>query len=187
MDSTLIDQEIIDELARSVGLTAQVSAITARAMNGEIGFESSLRERVGMLKGVRESVWEELKGRVTVAEGAKELVGFLRGRGCMTGVVSGGFAPMAEWLGGELGLDFVVANHVCVALCFGAEEVHVLLSGECEIFYVRTAVVLCLPTSFPQRTVWKSDPPCAFSLRCQPRMKNSPTPTSPAPSPPLTP
>ena len=112
MDSTLINEEVIDELARSIGKTDIVSAITARAMNGEIDFETSLRERVAMLKGVRSDVWDELKGTVTIAEGARELIQGLKKMGVVTGVVSGGFVPMAEWLKGELGLDYAFANHV---------------------------------------------------------------------------
>ena len=112
MDSTLINEEIIDELARSIGLTEAVSVITARAMNGEIDFATSLKERVAMLKGVPSSVWEDLKNSVTIAEGARELIAGLKQRGVFTGVVSGGFTPMAEWLKGELGLDIAVANHL---------------------------------------------------------------------------
>ena len=112
MDSTLINEEVIDELARSIGISDAVSAITARAMNGDIDFATSLSERVAMLKGVRTNVWDELKETVTIATGAKELVSGLRRKGVLTGVVSGGFIPMAEWLKCELGLDFAVANHL---------------------------------------------------------------------------
>lgn len=112
MDSTLINEEVIDELARSIGISDAVSAITARAMNGEIDFATSLKERVGMLKGVPTTVWEDLKTTVTVAEGARELITGLRRRGVYTGVVSGGFTPMAEWLKEQLGLDIAVANHL---------------------------------------------------------------------------
>ena len=112
MDSTLINEEVIDELARSIGISDAVSAITARAMNGEIDFATSLKERVGMLKGVPTTVWEDLKKTVTIAEGARELVAGLKAKGVFTGVVSGGFTLMAEWLKGELGLDVAVANHL---------------------------------------------------------------------------
>lgn len=112
MDSTLINEEVIDELARSIGISDAVSAITARAMNGDIDFATSLSERVAMLKGVRTSVWEDLKKTVTIATGARELVSGLKKKGVLTGVVSGGFIPMAEWLKGELGLDVAVANHL---------------------------------------------------------------------------
>ena len=112
MDSTLINEEVIDELARSIGISDAVSAITARAMNGDIDFATSLSERVAMLKGVRTDVWEDLKSTVTIATGAKELIGGLKKKGVLTGVVSGGFTPMAEWLKGELGLDVAFANHL---------------------------------------------------------------------------
>ena len=112
MDSTLINEEVIDELARSIGVSDAVSAITARAMNGDIDFATSLSERVAMLKGARADVWNDLKTTVTIATGARELVGGLKKRGVLTGVVSGGFTPMAEWLKGELGLDVAFANHL---------------------------------------------------------------------------
>ncbi|KAL8975392.1 MAG: hypothetical protein Q9197_000373 [Variospora fuerteventurae] len=112
MDSTLINEEVIDELARSINITSAVSAITARAMNGEIEFEQSLRERLALLIGVKADVWEELKKTVTIAAGAGELIEYLRARGVMTVVVSGGFAPMASWLKEQLGLDHAFANHV---------------------------------------------------------------------------
>ena len=112
MDSTLINEEVIDELARSIGISDAVSAITARAMNGDIDFATSLSERVAMLKGVRTNVWDDLKKTVTIATGARELVRALKQKGVLTGVVSGGFIPMAEWLKGELGLDVAVANHL---------------------------------------------------------------------------
>ncbi|KAI4175109.1 MAG: hypothetical protein LQ343_001870 [Gyalolechia ehrenbergii] len=115
MDSTLINEEVIDELARSIGITSAVSAITARAMNGEIEFEQSLRERLRLLKGVKADVWEELKRSVTIAAGAKELITYLHERGVITVVVSGGFAPMALWLKEQLGLDHAYANHLVVS------------------------------------------------------------------------
>lgn len=112
MDSTLINEEVIDELARSIGVSDAVSAITARAMNGDIDFATSLSERVAMLKGVHTNVWEDLKKTVTIATGARELVSGLKKKEVLTGVVSGGFTPMAEWLKGELGLDVAFANHL---------------------------------------------------------------------------
>ena len=112
MDSTLINEEVIDELARSIGISDAVSAITARAMNGDIDFATSLSERVAMLKGVPANVWGDLKKTVTIATGARELVSGLKQKGVLTGVVSGGFTPMAEWLKCELGLDVAFANHL---------------------------------------------------------------------------
>ncbi len=115
MDSTLINEEVIDELARSVGVSDAVSAITARAMNGDIDFATSLKERVGMLKGVPTTVWQDLRKTVTIATGARELIAGLHKKGVYTAVASGGFTPMAEWLKGELGLDLAVANHLLEA------------------------------------------------------------------------
>ncbi|MDI1486997.1 MAG: Phosphoserine phosphatase [Ramalina farinacea] len=132
MDSTLITQEIIDELARSINATAAVSAITSRAMNGEIDFAESLRQRVGMLRGVRvPDVWEDLKRSITIAPGARELIAALKAGGCVTAVVSGGFIPMAEWLKEELGLDYAVANVLQTAPADG-EMGYEHLTGELD-------------------------------------------------------
>lgn len=112
MDSTLINEEVIDELARPIGVSPSVSAITARAMNGEIDFAQSLRARLALLKGVNANIWKELPKSLSIATGAKELCAELRSRGVITAVASGGFAPMAEWLKEQLGLDYAFANHV---------------------------------------------------------------------------
>ena len=112
LDSTLINQEVIDELARSIGVTHLVSAITERAMAGELDFAASLKERVALLKGVRADVWEDLKGQLTFATGAKELCRGLKRLEVKMAVLSGGFVQMAEWVKGELGLDYAFANHV---------------------------------------------------------------------------
>lgn len=114
MDSTLIDQEVIDELARSIGVTDTVSSITTAAMNGEIDFATSLHQRVALLNGVRADVWETLRnnGQITIAKGARELITGLKAMGVTTAVVSGGFMPMAEWLQQQLGLDYAFANHL---------------------------------------------------------------------------
>lgn len=114
MDSTLIQQEVIDELARAVGLYEQCAAITAAAMRGEepyTDFSASLRARVRLLKGVPLSIWDDLKRDViTFTPGARELIKALRGLGWKTAVLSGGFMPLAEWVKSELGLDFALAN-----------------------------------------------------------------------------
>lgn len=114
MDSTLIQQEVIDELARAVGLYDECAAITAAAMRGEApytDFAASLRARVKLLKGVPLSIWSDLKKDViTFTPGARELIKALRGLGWKTAVLSGGFMPLAEWVKSELGLDFALAN-----------------------------------------------------------------------------
>ncbi|KAK0333835.1 Phosphoserine phosphatase [Friedmanniomyces endolithicus] len=116
MDSTLIQQEVIDELARAVGKYAQVSAITDAAMRGEApytDFEASLRARVALLKGVPISIWDGLKeGTITFTPGGAELVRVLRALGWKTAVLSGGFMPLASWVKGVLGLDYAFANQL---------------------------------------------------------------------------
>lgn len=104
MDSTMIGQECIDELADAVGLKDHVSAITARAMNGEIPFEAALRERVALLKGLRTTVVEEvIRDRISLAPGGLELVATMKRNGGHTALVSGGFTcftgPVAAMLG----------------------------------------------------------------------------------------
>lgn len=92
MDSTMIDQECIDELAAEIGIKDHVAAITARAMNGEIEFEPALRERVALLKGLELSVIDRvIEGRITLASGGRELIATMRQDGAYTALVSGGF------------------------------------------------------------------------------------------------
>lgn len=97
----------------SVGTKLSVSQeITARAMNGEIDFSTSLKARVSLLKGVPADVFEKLKPIITISPGARELCKALRALGYRLAVLSGGFQPLADWLAGELGLDYAFANHV---------------------------------------------------------------------------
>lgn len=112
MDSTLIQQEVIDEIAAYVGVKKDVAAITERAMNGELDFSASLRARVALLKGVPSDVFERLKPKIVITPGAKELCKCLKRLGFTLAVLSGGFQPLADWLAGELGLDHAFANHL---------------------------------------------------------------------------
>ena len=113
MDSTLIEQEVIDELARSNGFYDKVSEITESAMRGERDFATSLKDRVALLKGLNVEVWDDLKKtRITFASGARELCRALKKLGVKMAVLSGGFTPLAEWVKSELGLDFAHANFV---------------------------------------------------------------------------
>lgn len=114
MDSTLIEQEVIDEIARFIGVEDEVSAITARAMNGEIDFTESLRQRVALLKGAPANVFDELKSLITFTPGARELCKALKMLGYKLAVLSGGFVPLANYIKSELGLDYAYANQVCV-------------------------------------------------------------------------
>ncbi|KAI5779050.1 HAD-like domain-containing protein [Geopyxis carbonaria] len=115
MDSTLIQQEVIDEIARFIGVEEKVSAITARAMNGELDFTQSLKERVSLLKGVPATVFEDLKSVITFTNGAKELCKVLKKLGYKMAVLSGGFIPLANYIKQELGLDYAYANQLVVS------------------------------------------------------------------------
>ncbi len=103
MDSTMIEQECIDELAECAGIRAHVSAITARAMAGEINFEAALKARVALLKGVRLEEIEMILERLTLTPGARALVATMRAHGAHTALVSGGFTHftrhVAVWAG----------------------------------------------------------------------------------------
>ncbi|KAF2666056.1 phosphoserine phosphatase serb [Microthyrium microscopicum] len=115
MDSTLIQQEVIDEIARKIGVEDQVSEITERAMNGELDFAASLRARCALLQGVSSSVFEELKQVITLSPGAGQLVKAFKRLGYKTAVLSGGFLPLTSWQAQQLGLDYAHANHLVVS------------------------------------------------------------------------
>jgi phosphoserine phosphatase len=111
MDSTMIQQECIDELADVAGVGARVSAITARAMNGELNFHEALVARVGLLAGLSESVvGEVLDSRITLAPGGKTLVATMRAQGAYTALVSGGFTVFTGPVAAALGFDEHRAN-----------------------------------------------------------------------------
>ncbi|HVW54874.1 MAG TPA: phosphoserine phosphatase SerB [Rhizobiaceae bacterium] len=113
MDSTMIGQECIDELADAIGIKPEVAAITARAMNGEIAFEPALRERVRLLKGLPVSAIEEvIRERITLAPGSSELVATMKKNGARTALVSGGFTAFTSRIGGMLGFDENSANRL---------------------------------------------------------------------------
>ncbi|MDS1135683.1 phosphoserine phosphatase SerB [Nitratireductor indicus] len=111
MDSTMIDQECIDELAAELGLKEQVAEITRRAMNGEIAFEPALEERVGLLKGLPVDVIEEvIARRITLASGGPALVATMNGAGAFTALVSGGFKHFTGPIGKMLGFHAHQSN-----------------------------------------------------------------------------
>lgn len=111
MDSTMIGQECIDELAAEVGLKEKVAAITARAMNGEIEFEPALRERVALLKGLPVSVVDEvIAKRITLTPGGPELIATMKAKGYYTALVSGGFTVFTSRIAATLGFDENRAN-----------------------------------------------------------------------------
>ncbi|ASW06978.1 phosphoserine phosphatase SerB [Rhizobium sp. 11515TR] len=111
MDSTMIGQECIDELAAEVGLKEKVADITARAMNGEIAFEPALRERVALLKGLPLSVVDEvIAKRITLTPGGPELIATMKAKGYYAALVSGGFTVFTSKIGATLGFDENRAN-----------------------------------------------------------------------------
>ncbi|PPJ46188.1 phosphoserine phosphatase SerB [Rhizobium sp. KAs_5_22] len=111
MDSTMIGQECIDELAAEVGLKDKVSLITARAMNGEIAFEPALRERVALLKGLPIKVVDEvIEKRITLTPGGLELIATMKARGHYTALVSGGFTVFTAPISARLGFHENRAN-----------------------------------------------------------------------------
>jgi phosphoserine phosphatase len=113
MDSTMIGQECIDELADFAGLKPQIAAITERAMQGELDFEAALRERVRLLAGLDEgAIARCLAERIRPMPGAKTLVATLKAMGCHTVLVTGGFHQFADPVAAELGFDRVVGNRL---------------------------------------------------------------------------
>ena len=115
MDSTVIQQECIDELADVAGVGAHVAAITARTMNGELDFEDALRERVGLLKGLPETVIAEvLRDRITPMPGGQVLVATMKAHGGHAALVSGGFTAFTSVIAAQLGFDEHRANRLIV-------------------------------------------------------------------------
>ena len=111
MDSTMIGQECIDELADMAGVGARVAAITARAMNGELNFHESLIERVALLQGLPDSViGQVLETRITLAAGGPTLVATMKANGAWTALVSGGFTDFTGPIAGRIGFDEQRAN-----------------------------------------------------------------------------
>jgi phosphoserine phosphatase len=116
MDSTMIEQECIDELADFVGLKAHVAAITERAMRGEIAFEPALRERVALLKGLAVQVVDEVIAKhITLTPGGRTLVSTMRANGAFTCLVSGGFTLFTQRIAAMIGFDETHANTLVVA------------------------------------------------------------------------
>lgn len=112
VDSTLIENEVIELLAGAAGSLEKVAAITFRAMNGELDFESSLRERVATLAGLPESVFGDVASQIRVTRGVEEMIAGLHASGGRVGVVSGGFHELVDGLADALGLDYRRANRL---------------------------------------------------------------------------
>ena len=114
MDSTLIEAEVIDELAKAAGVGEQVAAITEQAMQGELDFTQSFQRRVALLKGLDESVLEGIAQNLPITEGAEKLIRALRALGYKTAILSGGFNYFGRWLQQKLGIDYVYANELSI-------------------------------------------------------------------------
>ena len=128
MDSTLIEGEVIDELAKLAGVAGEVVKVTEAAMRGEIEFQESFRRRVTLLRGLKETRVRELLETIPLVEGAEQLIGTLKMLGYKTAILSGGFNFFAKHLQTRLGIDYVFANDLDI--------VDGIVSGE-----VRTPIV----------------------------------------------
>ena len=110
MDSTLVDMEIIDEMARRAGVYREVSRITEKAMRGDFDFEESLIQRVALIKGLTVSELTEIRNNMRLSQGVEELTTTLRWLGYKLGVITGGFDFFSDYLKEKLGFDFAFAN-----------------------------------------------------------------------------
>lgn len=112
MDSTLIEAEVIDELAKAAGVGDEVIAITEAAMRGELDFKESFTRRMALLKGLDVSVLESIAATLPITEGAEHLISSLRKLGYKTAILSGGFNYFGQYLQSKLGIDYVFANEL---------------------------------------------------------------------------
>ncbi|MFC3928382.1 phosphoserine phosphatase SerB [Streptococcus caprae] len=112
VDSTLVQEEVIDLLGEEAGVGERVADITERAMRGELDFKEALDERVATLAGLPESIFDQVYARIHFNQNAKELVDELHRRGYKVGLVSGGFHETVDRLAAEIGIDYVKANHL---------------------------------------------------------------------------
>ncbi|HSG60593.1 MAG TPA: phosphoserine phosphatase SerB [Pseudomonadales bacterium] len=112
MDSTLIEAEVIDELAKAAGVGEKVSEITERAMAGELDFDASFAERLALLEGLDEGVLQDIAAKLPITEGAERLISTLKHLGYKTAILSGGFNYFGKYLQAKLGIDYVYANEL---------------------------------------------------------------------------
>jgi len=112
VDGTLIAEEVIDLLGREVGCEAEISKITRQAMRGELDFETSLRARVALLKGLPISVLDTVFKSIHLSQNAQKFISILQKNGILVGLVSGGFSPIVERLAKSLGISYLSANQL---------------------------------------------------------------------------
>jgi phosphoserine phosphatase len=111
MDSTMIEQECIDELADAIGIKPEIAAITERAMRGELDFEQALKTRVALLKGLERRAIEEVRrGKITLTPGGRALIQTMKAYGAYTALISGGFTFFADYFAKRIGFDEATAN-----------------------------------------------------------------------------
>jgi phosphoserine phosphatase len=115
LESTIIENEMLDELGSILGIGSRIAEITRRAMNGEIDFAEALAARVGLLAGTETRVLAGAATRIRLTPGAKSLVATMRANGATTALVTGGFTTFADHIGAKLGFDRVVANRLEIA------------------------------------------------------------------------
>jgi phosphoserine phosphatase len=131
LESTMIENEMLDELADFIGLREQVSEITRRAMNGEMNFVTALEARVALLAGIEDRVLDEAAARIQPTPGARELIATMKAAGAVTALVSGGFTIFAKPIAAELGFNHVAANHLDIRAGRIVGTVgHPIVSGE---------------------------------------------------------
>ena len=112
VDGTLIAEEVIDLLGREAGCEEEISQITSHAMRGELDFETSLRARVALLKGLPISVFDTVFNSIHLSKNAQEFISILQKKGILVGLVSGGFTPIVERLAKSLGISYFSANQL---------------------------------------------------------------------------
>ena len=112
VDGTLILEEVIDLLGREAGFEEEISQITSRAMRGELDFETSLRERVALLKGLPDSVFDTVFNSIHLSPNAQKFISILQKNGILVGLVSGGFVPIVDRLAKSLGIAHFSANQL---------------------------------------------------------------------------
>jgi phosphoserine phosphatase len=114
MDGTIVDQEIIDELAKAAGVGTQVSELTAKGMRGEMDFKDSLRLRVAMLRGLPEPVLRKIREEMRLTPGTEELITVLKEMGYKVALISGGFTYFTDALKARLGFDYAYGNELVI-------------------------------------------------------------------------
>ncbi|MBV7364344.1 phosphoserine phosphatase SerB [Streptococcus vulneris] len=112
VDGTLLLEEVIDLLGREAGREEEISLITSRAMRGELDFETSLRERVALLKGLPDSVFDTVFNSIHLSPNAQEFISILQKNGILVGLLSGGFTPIVARLAKSLGIAYFSANQL---------------------------------------------------------------------------